>query len=216
MSERNQRRRGLDENGNHSYIDDMATIKHPLNSKWTLWYYLPDDKKTWEENQNKIHTVTTIEDFWSFITHIKQPSELIGGVDYSFFKNNIRPMWESPQNVNGGRLTVTNTSKTRNDPRAAGINDIWLDVLLFLIGENFEYTDDVCGVVLNVRKYGFKIAVWTSHHEENKIRAIGNSIKKSLSHKSPFLQKITFEVHAETQRNAQTTGRASSKNLFEI
>lgn len=51
--------------------------------------------------QHRIHTVETVEDFWSLADHIKPPSELMAGVDYSFFKNGIRPMWEDPQNVKG-------------------------------------------------------------------------------------------------------------------
>lgn len=46
----------------------------------------------------------TVEDFWSLADHIKPPSELMAGVDYSFFKNGIRPMWEDPQNVKGKRV----------------------------------------------------------------------------------------------------------------
>lgn len=201
-------RRKRDENDNCEVVS--MQLKHPLNSKWTLWYYLPDKSKDWEQNQHQIYTMSTVEDFWSFFDHLKPPSELTNGVDYSFFKNGIRPMWEDPQNVNGGRLTVINTSKMRN----AGINGIWLDVLLFLIGEHFKYTEDVCGVVLNCRSYGFKIAVWTSQHEEDKIKSIGTCIKKSMS--PPFIQPITFELHAETQKNSKTTGKASSKNVFTI
>lgn len=77
------------------------SIKHPLNSKWTLWYYLPEKNADWEKCQHKIHTVETVEDFWSLADHIKPPSDLMPGVDYSFFKNDIRPMWEDPQNVKG-------------------------------------------------------------------------------------------------------------------
>lgn len=187
-----------------------CNIKHPLNQKWTLWYYLPEKDKDWERCQHKIHSIEYVEDFWSLFDHIKQPSELTNGVDYSFFKNDIRPMWEDPQNVRGGRITVVNTSKSRT----AAINEIWLDVLLFLIGENFDYTDEVCGVVLNVRNYGFKVAVWTAIHEEKKNKAIGKKLKSSLS--SQPTQPLSFELHSETLRNSQAYGRASSKSFFTI
>lgn len=189
----------------------QSTVKHPLNSKWTLWYYLPEkDGRDWELCQHQIHTVNTIEDFWSLMDHVKQPSELTNGVDYSFFKNGIRPMWEDPQNREGGRMTVINTSKCRQ----AAIDEIWLDVLLFLVGENFEHTDDVCGMVLNVRNYGFKLAVWTTHANTNIIRSIGINLKKNLC--TPPNQPITFELHSETLKNAQTYGRASSRSFFTI
>lgn len=38
--------------------------------------------------------------------------------------------------------------------------------LLCLVGEAFDdYSDDVCGAVVNVRTKGDKIAVWTSDYE---------------------------------------------------
>lgn len=189
---------------------DSLQLKHPLNSEWTLWYYLPDKNKDWGACQHRIHTVTTVEDFWSFFDHLSPPSELANGVDYSFFKNGIRPMWEAPQNVRGGRLTIINTSKSRH----FDINEIWMDLLLFLVGEYHEYSEDICGIVLNVRNYGIKIAIWTSHQDKERLKTIGLNIRQSLS--SPLNHPIPFEVHAETQKSAQTIGRASSKNVFTV
>lgn len=178
--------------------------KHPLNSKWTLWYYYPEKNTTWEKCQHQIHTVDTVEDFWSLADHIVPPSELMCGVDYSFFKNGIRPMWEDTQNREGGRLTVISAPKLKS----ALIDEIWLDVLLFLIGENHPNADSVCGVVLNTRQYGFKIAVWTSIHDGMKVKGIGQSIKSSLS---TYVQSIPFEVHADTQKKAHIFNKSSSR-----
>ena len=49
-------------------------------------------------------------------------------------------------------------------------NVIWNSVfsfkLLCLIGESFDdYSDDVCGAVVNVRAKGDKIAIWTTECE---------------------------------------------------
>lgn len=180
-------------------------IKHPLNSKWTLWYYLPEKSADWEKCQHRIHKVDTVEDFWSLADHIQLPSELHSGVDYSFFKNDIRPMWEDPQNVKGGRLTVISASKVKS----AQIDEVWLDVLLFLIGENHPNADSVCGVVLNTRNYGMKIAVWTSTQDGLKIAEIAKSIKASLS--SSMVQSIPFEVHTDTQKKAHVYNKSSSR-----
>lgn len=38
--------------------------------------------------------------------------------------------------------------------------------LLCLVGEAFDdYSDDVCGAVINVRAKGDKIAIWTTNYE---------------------------------------------------
>lgn len=188
---------------------DPAAVKHPLNSKWTLWYYRPEKGREWEECQHKIHDLTSVEEFWSLFNHVRKPSEIQNGGDYSFFKNGIRPMWEDPQNVKGGRLTVIHVSQKQ----FAMADEVWLDLLVFLIGENFDHTEDVCGMVMNSRSYGYKIAVWTAHSDEKTVTHIGQTIKKSLK---GLFAPITFEVHSETQKSSKLYGKASSKIFFTI
>lgn len=102
-------------------------VKHPLHDPWTIWYLENDQKKTWEEMQNIVHTFNMVEDFWSIYNHIRQPSEISQGNDYSIFKNNIRPMWEDAANKNGGRW-VLNVLKQH---RRTKLDDIWLDTVSY-------------------------------------------------------------------------------------
>lgn len=102
-----------------------AIVKHPLNDPWTMWYLENDQKKTWEEMQNIVYTFSMVEDFWSIYNHIRQPSEVSQGNDYSVFKNNIRPMWEDAANKNGGRW-VLNVAKQY---RRSKLDDLWLDTV---------------------------------------------------------------------------------------
>lgn len=39
-------------------------IKHPLQNTWTLWYLENDRSKAWEDMQNEITDIDTVEDFW--------------------------------------------------------------------------------------------------------------------------------------------------------
>lgn len=127
-------------------------VKHPLQHPWTLWYYEPDRTKTWEDNQNKVSTFTTVEDFWSLFTHIKQPSEVKMGSDYSLFKEGIRPMWEDQANKNGGRWIIGLNRGQRME-----LDRYWIDAVLCLIGEAFDSVNDICGAVVNIRAKGDKI-----------------------------------------------------------
>ncbi|XP_050309327.1 retinaldehyde-binding protein 1-like isoform X2 [Anthonomus grandis grandis] len=140
-----------DENDLESPMD--YSIKHPLQNCWTLWYYESDRSQPWELNQREIASFQTVEDFWSLYNHIKPASELKQGTDYSLFKKGIRPMWEDPANKRGGRWLISLDKKQR-------LNDLdryWLDIILCLIGEAFEHSDEICGAVVNLRYKGDKI-----------------------------------------------------------
>lgn len=123
---------------------------------------------------------------------------------FSTLQNGIRPAWEDPQNVEGGRLAVVSAPKVKG----GFIDKIWLDVLIYLIGENGPLADKVNGVVLNARPYGYKICVWTSTHDENEVNAIKSSIRDSLT--TPPSQ-IGFEVHDDQRKKSLHHGRSSSK-----
>jgi len=65
-------------------------LKHPLENTWTLWYLENDRTKSWEDMQNEITSFDMVEDFWSLYNHIKPPSEIRIGSDYSLFKKGIQ------------------------------------------------------------------------------------------------------------------------------
>lgn len=169
-----------------------ALVKHPLQNLWTLWYYDNEKGKPWEECQHRIATFDTAEDFWCLYNTIKQPTEIPNGNDYSLFKNDIRPMWEDEQNKNGGRWVINLQRAVRN----ATLDDMWLDVILCVIGEAFEFSEDICGVVINIRPRGPKIAVWTANSIQERVIKIGEKLKESLG--LPKTMFINYELHKDT------------------
>lgn len=169
-----------------------ALVKHPLQNKWTFWYYDNEKGKPWEDCQHRIATFETAEDFWCLYNTIKQPTEIPNGNDYSLFKNDIRPMWEDDQNKNGGRWIINLQRAVRN----ATLDELWLDVVLCVIGEAFEFSDDVCGIVVNIRPRGPKIAVWTTNSIKERVIGIGEKLRESL--KLPKGMVIQFELHKDT------------------
>lgn len=105
-------------------LNHAELVKHPLQHSWTLWYYEPDRNKSWEDNQNQVSTFNSVEDFWSLFTHIKQPSEVKIGSDYSLFKESIRPMWEDKANKNGGRWMIGLNRNQRPE-----LDRYWIDTV---------------------------------------------------------------------------------------
>lgn len=41
------------------------TVKHPLQSEWTLWYFKADKSKKWEDNLRDVAKFSSVEDFWA-------------------------------------------------------------------------------------------------------------------------------------------------------
>ena len=56
----------------------------------------------------------------------------------------------------GGKWTATNTRGSK-----AGLDQLWLNILLAMIDEQFDEGDEICGAVASVRARQEKIALWT-------------------------------------------------------
>lgn len=180
-------------------------IKHPLQNQWSLWFYDNDRNKTWEENLIELTTFDTVEDFWRLYHHIKLPSELRQGHDYAVFKQGIRPMWEDDANKMGGRWLISLEKKQR----FTDLDRFWLDVVLLLIGENFENSDEICGAVVNVRPKVDKIAIWTADAmKQHATIEIGKKLKEQLG----IHGKIGFQVHRDTM----VKHSSATKNLYTV
>ncbi|XP_073842184.1 eukaryotic translation initiation factor 4E1 isoform X1 [Musca autumnalis] len=179
---------------NNKETEEVRTehlIKHPLQNTWTLWYLENDRSKSWEDMQNEITSFDTVEDFWSLYNHIKPPSEIKMGSDYSLFKKGIRPMWEDAANKQGGRWVIT-----LNRCPKAELDNLWLDVILCLIGEAFDHSDQICGAVVNIRQKANKISIWTANgNNEEAAIEIGHKLRESLR---LGRQNLHYQLHKDT------------------
>ena len=66
---------------------------------------------------------------YSIFNHIKMPSMLTTGCDYSVFKSDIKPMWEDPTNKNGGRWLIKDSGL---------LDQYWMDIVIFLLPHLFS------------------------------------------------------------------------------
>lgn len=101
---------------------------------------------------------------------MKRPADYkdVKAVEYHLFKEGISPFWEDSQNKSGGKWML----RLRKGIAAR----YWEDILLAIIGEQFDVGAEICGAVLSIRNNEDIISVWnkTSENTEavNKIRYV--------------------------------------------
>ncbi|XP_050433234.1 eukaryotic translation initiation factor 4E-like [Adelges cooleyi] len=167
---------------------------HLLRDSWKLWYWkfntvAPLD---WIDNLNGLCEFDSVEKFWSIFNHIKMPSTLKIGCDYSVFKTDIKPMWEDKSNKNGGRWLIKDNGM---------LDQYWMDLLMSMIGGMYEpYNDNICGIVYNRRQYS-KLSIWISTCEPSVVNDIGSKLKDYLNVK----ERIVFEKHSDTSTKKKST-----------
>ncbi|PWA64164.1 eukaryotic translation initiation factor (iso) 4E [Artemisia annua] len=121
----------------------------------------------------------------SLYDQVFKPSKLPGNADFHMFKAGIEPKWEDPECANGGKWTVTSSRK-------AGLETMWSETLMALIGEQFDDADEICGVVASVRQRQDKLSLWTKNAANEAAQmSIGRKWKEILD----VTDKITYNFH---------------------
>jgi len=183
------------------------SVKHPLQNSWTIWYDNPGKRSnlaSWGDHLKKITTFGTVEDFWRVFNNLKPASTLAQGSNYHIFKEHIEPKWEDPINSKGGKWTVAVPPKSR----LGSLDQMWLYTILACIGETFLSPEDVCGMVVSVRKAGDRVQIWTRDAtNETACRDIGRSLKEAVELNANTI--IGYQSHADSMKKA-------TKNRYEV
>eukprot|EP01133_Synstelium_polycarpum_P014806 gene14806-17505_t len=148
---------------------DPNLIKHPLQNKWSLWYDFHNAKisqDNWGDALKKIISFDTVEDFWCVFNNLPQVSTIRQGSSFHLFKDDIEPKWEHEQNKKGGKWSVQLKDLSQCDNH-------WLQTVMACVGETFDSSDEVCGLVFNSRKGGHKLTIWTKHGSEKATKDVG-------------------------------------------
>jgi len=167
--------------------------RHPLPQSWTFWYSAGNKKLSWRQNQIKISTVSTIEDFWFIFNQVQPASCLQAGHTYSVFRGDILPDWEHEENRDGGRWMVSVDKAQRQEM----LDSRWLEVLIMLMGEHVGQTGSklITGAEVCVRKKGDRLEVWVGDVDMGGIVEVGREVKRKLGLGSK--DKIQFSIHKE-------------------
>uniref|UniRef100_A0A0K0EJG9 EIF-4F 25 kDa subunit n=1 Tax=Strongyloides stercoralis TaxID=6248 RepID=A0A0K0EJG9_STRER len=160
-----------DNNYNHSKIQDNSIKNtnvlvvpqsdpspndHLLEHEFLLSSFVKTPEVEWD---NYEHLTTPIaifkswEQFWRIILHIQRPTEIKSRCYIHLFKDGIKPLWEDPGNVYGGRFMITYKKKDT-------LADLhWEKMLLAFLGSNF-HDSLISGIVLSVKRNNLVISVW--------------------------------------------------------
>ncbi|KAI8908702.1 translation initiation factor eIF 4e-like domain-containing protein, partial [Powellomyces hirtus] len=172
-------------------------VKHPLQRRWTLFFDNPQEKSgmhNWEMNVKSIVTFDTVEDFWGVYNNVLNASQLGAGCNYHLFKEGVRPAWEDPANVNGGKW-VTVLPKTRR----AELDRMWMETILGVVGETFPKSDEICGVVMSIRIKQDRLSLWTKTAlDAEATKAAGQHWKKILNFEE--MERIGYQAHSDALR----------------
>eukprot|EP00697_Spironema_sp_BW2_P004044 gnl/Spiro4/15445_TR8313_c0_g1_i1.p1 gnl/Spiro4/15445_TR8313_c0_g1~~gnl/Spiro4/15445_TR8313_c0_g1_i1.p1 ORF type:complete len:226 (-),score=33.21 gnl/Spiro4/15445_TR8313_c0_g1_i1:100-777(-) len=156
-----------------------------LQSSWQFWH----DTYTRNSNtqfESSVHTIgtpfKTVQEFWCVFNNMPITPMLMGSTLSSFhlMKTGVRPLWEDPNNANGGMWTVR---ISKDDSEYS-----WEQLVLAVIGEQFQDVldprDDIQGVTVSVRQNDNILIIWNKN--------ASCEVQRLLQHLQFLLPDVTF------------------------
>ena len=148
---------------------------HKLNDIWTLWFHLPYDVDWSINSYKKICVFNDLEKCISLIENIHD--EIVKKCMLFIMKNNIKPIWEDPDNSKGGCISYKITTDY--------VYDVWKKLNYYLIGETLindkSLIDNINGISISPKKNFCIIKFWIANSEKLKKNVIYNELTSQSS-----------------------------------
>ena len=190
---------------NTEQLEESNTIekeKVKLNRSWSFWEnYLR--KNSNDYILEEIFSFDDIISFWQFwnkypgneakkifyngeyLTYFFKEKYRINGMN--LFVKGIKPEWEDVKNKGGKILILEYEVKSELDRFLSIVNDTWIKLLCFLMGEQLPYTDKINGIrFVDKTRIGkgiiFKFEVWVNNtmKDEKEIDELKSFLSKNF------------------------------------
>ncbi|ETV98265.1 hypothetical protein H310_08979 [Aphanomyces invadans] len=180
-----------------------ATGESPIQNTYTFWYMKKnsgkalEDQESYEKSIKEIAEFRTVQGFWRVYNHLIRPNDLPNTTDYHLFKAGIKPMWEDSANRRGGKWMIR--------IRKGIASRYWEDLVLAIIGEQFDVGNEICGAVMSIRYNEDIISLWNRNADNNEAcYRIRDTMRKVLN--LPQFASLEYKRH-DTSLNDNSSFR---------
>eukprot|EP00639_Heterosigma_akashiwo_P000253 CAMPEP_0194584392 /NCGR_PEP_ID=MMETSP0292-20121207/17012_1 /TAXON_ID=39354 /ORGANISM="Heterosigma akashiwo, Strain CCMP2393" /LENGTH=230 /DNA_ID=CAMNT_0039439405 /DNA_START=43 /DNA_END=731 /DNA_ORIENTATION=+ len=185
-------------------IEDLES-QTPIQNRYSFWFMRRSKEKlsdvSYEKNIKHLGSFQTVEQFWRIYNHIIRPEQLNVVTDYHLFKDGISPTWEDPANARGGKWMV------RLRKGLAG--RLWEELVLAVIGEQFDVGAEVCGAVLSARFAEDIISLWNRNADNLEATAKIRDTLRRLFRLPAFVQ-LEYKRHQAALADGQSYRNADA------
>lgn len=131
---------------------------------------------------------------------MKRPSAMPEGTTINLFVKGVKPVWEDPEHSEGASIKFQFSK--------GYANQIWEDLVLAFIGEQFACADEVTGIVLSVGRTD-KLSIWFRHGFESNVSA---SIKNDMIRLLGLPRDVKVSVSVFFPQNNPNKSREPADN----
>jgi len=127
---------------------------HKLSNNWTLWAHLPHNTDWTLQSYIPISTFTNVEETIGVTETL--PPVLVENCMLFMMKEGVKPIWEDPNNRNGGSFSYKVSNKN--------VCKVWKDLTYVVVGGTISkqnsFVNCVTGITISPKKSFCIIKIW--------------------------------------------------------
>lgn len=178
------------------FTKDLYNKDVLLKSSWTFYDHIKCDQADYDKNTQIVGHCSSIFEFWTCYNNLPKPSNIFFQKEtgkpyyyhdsikreisaFSIFRDDIRPTWEDPSNIDGATMEY----RVPIDTSIESIDTFWLYLCIYCMGLYFG--NNVTGFrlvdssIIGQYKPLYKIEIWTINNNvsldvEKKFRELFN------------------------------------------
>ena len=131
-----------------------------LESKWTLWFHKVNDNNWSLESYSKVLDINT---YYDLLFILKELDNITSGM-FFLMKEDIIPIFEDENNINGGYWSLRITKKEAFD--------FWQKIVYYLVMDNITvdpfYKNKINGVSISPKINNCIFKIWNNNYNEIK------------------------------------------------
>lgn len=160
----------------------METTK--FQHTWVLWYFDPRNKDWSLSNYKKIADISTPQQFWTIVSSI--PKEAWECGYFFFMRHGYRPIWEVPENEQGGSWSKKIPTST--------VYDTVIELMVYAMADKdgllVSQTESLVGFSTSPKGEHNVVKIWNTKSSLNSKALLNTSIAKF-----PITDDVVYTAH---------------------
>ena len=147
---------------------------HTLSNNWTLWAHLPHNTDWTLKSYIPISTFKNVEETIGVTETL--PPVLVENCMLFIMKEGVKPIWEDPNNRNGGSFSYKVSNKN--------VYKVWKDLTYVLVGgtisKQTKFVNCVTGITISPKKSFCIIKIWMADCNNQNPEIVTTDVKGLL------------------------------------
>lgn len=145
----------IEENIDTNDVEDDMKI-YPLQDAWSIYVHDRECREWDLASYNLLGSYKTVKDMWCYMNSLQD--YIMNGDMFMIMKGSIEPIWEAPENKDGGSVRIVK----RSHEASTTFEELMMSIMGRTLFDNQDDIDSITGISIVCKRRNVIFKIWTS------------------------------------------------------